>query len=108
MKLISTILFFLFLQTIAIGQSEFIATVNAKKVIIGSNIEYTMTAKNVKSVNQFETPDFGGLKVISGPNLSSSTSIINGRITKGESRVFSLIADKPGKYIIGKGSANHN
>ncbi len=88
------------------AQTGFYSTVSAKKIIIGTTLEYSIVAENIKSVRDIEAPNFGGLKVISGPMSSTSTSFINGVTSSKQERIYTLSATKPGTYTIGSASAN--
>ena len=48
----------------------------------------------------FQAPDFGGLEVISGPNRSSSYTILNQQVTGSERISYQLLAPKAGSYRI--------
>lgn len=58
--------------------------------------------------SKFEQPDFGGLKVLSGPSTSSSSSfsMINGQTSRSVSTGFNylLVAEKEGTYHVGSAS----
>lgn len=100
-RILGVIVLFL-VGIVSYAQNGFYSTVNAKKVIVGSTIEYSIVADNVKSAKNFNLPDFGGLKLISGPMQSNSTTIINGQRTSKQSLVYTLLASKAGVFTIGK------
>src|SRR5690606_10100818 len=52
----------------------------------------------------FTPPDFAGLKLVSGPAIGASTTIINGVRSQSRSWSYSILAPKPGKYVIGAAS----
>lgn len=49
----------------------------------------------------FKAPNFTGFKLISGPSISSSTQIINGRYSQSQSWTFILEAPNTGTFFIG-------
>lgn len=53
---------------------------------------------------QLVPPDIAQLKIIGGPNHSSSFSMINGQVTRSSSYTYILLAEEPGKYALGKAS----
>jgi hypothetical protein len=52
----------------------------------------------------FQPPDFSQFNVVGGPMMSSSTTIINGKVSRGESWSYSLLAPKAGTFTIGPAS----
>ncbi len=65
-------------QLSTLGQS-FSAEVNQTKIGLNDRLEYTMVLKDIAK-GSYTPPDFSqGFYVLSGPNQSSQTSIINGK-----------------------------
>lgn len=60
-------------------------------------IQYIVKGGNI---TDFETPDFSGLRVLAGPNVSSSTTIINGQMSQEASYSFILQAISVGDIEI--------
>lgn len=77
----------------------FIAIVSSTRIVQHSVFEIQFELQNATS-NDFQPPDFDNFKVISGPALSSSTVIVNGKVTRGVSWMYSLLATTPGTHTI--------
>jgi len=102
-----TVLFILSCHT-GFGQNiSFTAQTEAREVLAGSPFQVNFQLENARGGN-FEAPDFGGLTVLSGPNLSQSTSISNGQVSSSVGYSYVLTATKPGKYRIGRASVKVN
>lgn len=52
-------------------------------------------------VGNFKAPDFSGFRLVSGPNTSSSMSIINGEVSQKKSYTYILMPDEIGDLVIG-------
>lgn len=85
----------------AIGQGavSFTAETDTKEVVEGSVFEIYFTLKNATGQN-FKAPNFKGFDVLSGPNHSMSTTIINGQVSSKTTLTYSLRAKKTGRYTI--------
>ena len=59
-------------------------TVDSRKINEGDSVTLTVTATNIKDDPEVRIPKMQGLKVVNGPNKSSSTNVqfINGKMTK--------------------------
>ncbi len=55
---------------------SFVIETSSDSVLVGNYIIISFTAENLDG--QFEAPDFDGMQVLSGPNVSNSIQIING------------------------------
>jgi hypothetical protein len=84
---------------------EFVAVSNARTVVEGSTFTIKFELRNGRGSN-FRAPDFGSLQVLSGPNTSTSTTIINGQVSSSYSMSYTLMASKKGVYTIGPASIN--
>ena len=81
------------------GEVTFTAETDAREVVEGNVFELFFTLKNANG-QMFRPPSFNGLKVVSGPSRSTSTSIINGKMSSEMSFSYTMLAEKPGKYVI--------
>ena len=101
MKGLIYILTFIAVSLIGYGQETIEALVN--KTTVGVNERFTFQIVT-NSNCQITSPTFDGLRVMSGPNSSSSRSIsiINGRqtITVEYTYTYTLMANKEGKFTI--------
>ncbi len=93
------ILLFFVLSSSSFAQLKFYATTDANEVFQGSYIEVEFTIENSDGKN-FVPPDFKGLRVISGPNTSSSYQIVNGVSSSKKTYSYTLLAAKPGTFVI--------
>lgn len=60
---------------------KFYAEVDGRKIVENSYVQVTFTLENGDGQN-FKPPSFTDFNVVSGPSRSSSTTIVNGRMTK--------------------------
>jgi hypothetical protein len=83
--------------------TTFEAGTDARQVIVGNYFEVYFTLRNAAG-KDFVAPAFAGFKVVSGPNQSVSTSMVNGQVTQQSTWSFGVIATKPGTFSIGSAS----
>lgn len=88
------------------AQTSFTASVNKNKV--GVNEQFSLTYTVNDSGDRFEAPIFSDFTVLSGPSTSSSTTIINGKVSKENSYTYYLRAKKLGLFTIGSASIRVN
>lgn len=69
-------------------------------VAIGKPFEVAFILKNADQSSQIMAPEFIGLKVVSGPNQSSSMTIINGDVNQSISIRYYLLAEDEGEWVI--------
>jgi len=81
----------------SIGQS-FQMTTSSDSVLLGNHIIVSFTASNIDGT--FEAPDFDGMRIISGPNTSSSIQIINGDRTSTQTYSYYIEPGDVGSYTI--------
>ena len=82
------------------AQLRFEASTNAKQVVEGSYFDVSFTLYD-GSGSQFTPPDFSDFIVISGPNRSVSTSMINGKVNREMSYNYTLQPRRKGTFVIG-------
>ena len=88
------------------AQISFTASVNKNKV--GVNEQFSLTFTINDSGDRFQAPVFSDFTVLSGPSTSSSTTIINGKVSKENSYTYYLRAKKVGLFTIGSASIRVN
>ncbi len=93
------VLLLLVISVSSFAQVNFYATTDATEVFQGSYIEVTFTVEN-SDMKNFTPPDFNGFRIVSGPNRSSSYNLINGVSSSKISYSYTLLAKKPGTFII--------
>lgn len=103
MKII-TVQIFLLLLTISTNAQQFTVHVSSDTVLVGNILNITFTANNI--VGQFEGPVMQGLNVISGPNTSTSMSMINGDVTHTATYSYGIVCEDIGDITILSGYLN--
>lgn len=94
-------------SVIAQNGVSFEASTNARQVILNSYFEVTFTLKSAKG-SQFAPPSFKDFIVLAGPNMSTSMSILNGKVSQEVGYGFTLQPKKSGKFTIGSASISAN
>ncbi|WP_461449835.1 BatD family protein [Mucilaginibacter sp.] len=97
-KRISLIIAFLFCTTLLFAQAKFVATASKTNVGVGEQFEVDFTMNG--GGTHFSQPDFHDFDVISGPNLESSFTSVNGVSTMSISYGFIITAKKEGTFTI--------
>jgi hypothetical protein len=85
------------------AQGKLIATTDAQKVEVGYTIGVSFEIENTDA-RAFVAPKFEGFKVVSGPNRSVSTTIIQGKMSQRQVWAYLLIALEVGQKTIGTAS----
>lgn len=92
------VLFFYSLFPTLLGAQTFTAQTSSNKVAVGQAFQITYTLNG--GGNNFRPPSFKDFDVYSGPNQSSSMSIINGNVSQSISLSYVIAAKKEGKFTI--------
>lgn len=104
-----TRLFFLLIAlgvtTISFAQKKvlFTALSDAEEVMLGDYFQVTFKLENASGTS-FSAPSFKGFNIISGPNKSIQTTMVNGRWSKEVSYSFGLQPKEVGKVKIASAS----
>lgn len=95
------LLFFFLLSNLLLSQ-ELTVGISSNPVTQGEKfrLEFTINGNG----QNFKPPSFSGFKLISGPSISSSTQIINGRFSQSQSWNYVLEAPKVGTFFVGPAS----
>jgi hypothetical protein len=88
------------------SQTRFTSSVNRNKVALNEQFSLTFTIND--RGDQFKPPNLSNFSIISGPSTSSSTSIINGKMTRENAYSYKLRAKKKGIFTIGPASIYSN
>lgn len=100
MKKSSTLLFlFLYLGMAWSQEAQFSVDLSIDSLLLGNRTKVTFTLENARGSN-FVAPDFTGFQIYSGPNQSSSVSMINGVVSQQQSFSYYLVAEEIGNYYI--------
>lgn len=67
-------------------------------ILLGNVIELRYSIENTQG--DFKAPDFSDFTMVSGPNVSSQFSMINGRVTQSSSYTYFLRPETEGTYEI--------
>ncbi|HMQ88112.1 MAG TPA: BatD family protein [Flavilitoribacter sp.] len=78
---------------------KFTVTVSSDSILLGNYFRVTFTLENAGE-GDFEAPSFDGFTVISGPNYSTSMSMVNGKVSQKISYNFYLEPIDIGNYYI--------
>ena len=89
----------LFQSFLLLAQTSFTASVSKNKV--GVNEQFTLTFTINDKGDRFVAPKLSNFSILAGPSTSSSTTIINGKMSKENSYTYHLRAKKLGIYTIG-------
>ncbi len=99
----------LFVPGIAFSQTF---TASVDNTTVGMNdqfqISFTFSGKDVNGIKSFNPPSFDGFMVLSGPNQSTSMSIVNGAVSASATYSYYLQAKSTGKFTIGAATINYS
>jgi len=109
--LINKILFSWFLTTIFIGvraQVSFQTIVTQDPIVLGESFQVQYVIDEIGRDDEFFAPDFKEFRFISGPNIYSGTATSSSGTKKLKNIVFTLVAIRPGRFIVPGASARVN
>jgi hypothetical protein len=94
------IFFLLMTSAFAMNAQEIVfkVEVSSDSVLLGNTFEVRFTIENAGG--DFDAPDFDGFDIVSGPNTSSSFSMVNGNVTQKASYAYRLRPVREGKLYI--------
>ena len=100
MKNILWVLTIIVLNTgIGVSQDQpFYLQLSSDTILAGNVVQLSFIADNISG--KFEGPDLKDLNVISGPNTSTSMSIVNGEISQYGSYGYTILLEEIGDVII--------
>lgn len=101
MKPMQLTLIFLLFGGIVFGQKapKFTVEVSTDSILLGNTVQVKFTLENASGDN-FQAPVFEGFHVVSGPNFSSSVSIVNGEVSQTAAYTFFIEPNDIGNYYI--------
>ena len=97
-KRIGLIIGLLFCTSLLFAQGKFVATASKTNVGVGEQFEVDFTMNG--GGTHFSQPDFHDFQVLSGPNMESSFTSVNGVSTMSISYGYILAATKEGTFTI--------
>lgn len=102
-----------FLAALISGQifaQKFEASVD--RTTVGQNerfqVYFTLNNADINKASGFRGPSFKGMKILSGPNQSSSMQIINGNVSGSLTYSYIIVAPTTGEYEIGSAQLNYD
>ena len=101
---------FLFLPFVLLAQGKaptFTANSDAKEALMDNYFEVDFTLENGQGT-AFKPPPFKHFKIVRGPSTSSSTTIINGKVSQKISYTYMLEPKKAGRFTIGSATIKVN
>lgn len=75
-----TILFALIMTTVSAQDPALLVEISSDTILMGNYVQLKYTIENAQG--KFEMPELDGMRVVSGPNTSTSMSMINGKVTQ--------------------------
>lgn len=90
--------FILFAVPVLAQQQEFKVELSSDSVLLGNYVEVSFIALNIDG--DIQVPEFEGMKLVGGPNQSSSMSSINGNVKKQMNYSYFLKPIEVGEYYI--------
>jgi len=104
----SVLILFMFYSACLIAQQEgsFTMTISSDTVLMGNTIQLSYSVENLEG--QFIAPDLSDFRVVSGPNVSSQFSSVNGKVTQSSSYSYHLLPLSPGVATIGSAELKSN
>lgn len=82
------------------AQASFEASLDTRQAIVGSSVELSFSLKNVAG-SGFRPPKIEGFRLVNGPNVSNSTTILNGTVTRGTTWSYLIQPLREGQFQIG-------
>ena len=80
--------------TLPVFGQEFSVNLSSDTILAGNVVTITFVASNI--AGQFEGPNMQGLNVISGPNTSTSMSMINGNVKQKATYSYIVLCENIG------------
>jgi len=81
-------------------ESSFTMNVSSDTILMGNHFTLTYSLENLEG--EFIAPDLSDFRVLSGPNVSSQFSSINGRVSQKSSYTYYLMPNDEGQSQIGE------
>ena len=72
--------------------------ITSDTIYLGNPLELKYSVKNLEV--KFEGPGFGDLRIISGPNISTSMQFINGKMSSALSYSYTIYPEEIGSFYI--------
>jgi len=89
------------------GNVRFEATTDARQIVLSGYFTATFTIHDAEGTN-FQPPNFKNFNVLSGPGITSSFTINNGKRSQSKGMSYQLQPRKVGQFTIGPATINVN
>lgn len=97
-QILTLTVIFLWCQYTSAQTSGIITEITTDTILLGNTCEVKYTVQNLEA--NFEAPEFDGLKIASGPNVSTSMQFINGKMTSSQAFSYVLYPEEIGEFYI--------
>jgi len=103
------LLFFCAMSAVVAAQGDvrFEATTDARQIVLSGYFTATFTIHDAEGTN-FQPPNFKNFNVLSGPGITSSFTMNNGKRSQSKGISYQLQPKKIGKFTIGPATINVN
>lgn len=91
-----------------VAQGKFYCRVSDNNIAKNETLQIDYVIENAGSINDVQLPEFRDFNVISGPNQSSETSVVNGTTTSSFTLSFLVQPKGPGRFVIPAAAARIN
>jgi BatD DUF11 like domain len=99
MRYLFCIVSVLFVQWAAAQKASFSIQVSSDTIGLDEVLTVTYSAENISNM-KFSQPSFKGFVIVSGPNTSSSMTMVNGKVSQSAQYTYYLKAEKEGLATI--------
>lgn len=93
----------------SLSAQQFNATVD--KTVVGQNerfqVYFTLSCQDINKASSFKAPPLTGLKILSGPNQSTSMQIVNGKVDASITLSYLVFATEIGSAVVGPASITY-
>jgi len=100
MKKTAVIILFLIVSYISLAQGVFKTILSADRVIEGESFRVQYVVQDASVISNFISPEFRQFRLISGPDIYMGELSNLGNLKQSKNFVFTLVALKPGRFII--------
>ncbi|HKZ68393.1 MAG TPA: BatD family protein [Chitinophagaceae bacterium] len=105
MKRLVFIIFMLLAFAVTKAQKDFQTIVTEGPIVAGESFQVQYVLEETDKDNEFFAPDFKEFRFVSGPNIYIGSAYGSGGTRKLKNIVYTLAANRPGKFIIPGASA---
>ncbi len=100
MKRTTTLLLLVLVSAIVKAQKPITTIVPQAPVVVGEAFQVQYIIEDGSNAGNFTSPVFQDFRIVSGPNVYSGTTTKGNTIQQSKNFVLTLVALKPGRFII--------